>query len=149
MKPVTFNIDNLNIKLSNDWAGYETVFVNDKKVSKKFSWSGTKHDFIVENNNALENFTVTTSVNYTSNGVTVSVFKNSVFVEEKITPLFDYSDDANNTFFWGLMFCAFCIIFDWNKLFLLIGVFYMLGAFNSNNTCGTCEIKEDANKTED
>jgi len=135
MKQITFNIENHSIAYNVNWAGIERVSINGNQVSKKLSLPNRKHRFVLDVYGKIEHFYIATKQSFGSGLITVQLFHNDVLIdEEQIT--FDFggvnlsNKDSNNSMFTtGLMLVVFGIVFDWSRLFLLIGLLFLFCSF--------------------
>lgn len=56
------NIGNNIIEIQNNWIGVQSILVNGKVVSKKFSFSGTNHYFSISEDSHEKKYTLTTKI---------------------------------------------------------------------------------------
>lgn len=146
MKSVSFFIDNNTITFTNDWAGNETVILNDTVVSEKFSWFGTSHVFTLKLNGVLETITIKSGISF-RHGITVKLYKADNLIEKQYLGLcMGNSETARNTY---LIIGAVYIILSFTMLgyaFLPIGFVFLILGLNSNSKAkASCRTKRDAN----
>jgi len=81
MKIFAINIGQTNIEFHNNmWTGHESIYVNGKLVSKKWSFFGTNHLFQVEEEEGWVDYVLTTGIGLM--GVTTSLNRNGIAVVE-------------------------------------------------------------------
>lgn len=130
MKQVTFYIDNSTIQFTNDWMGNETIMVNGKQVSKKFSFFGTKHHFTLDNNNIIDNYSIVSDVSF-KNNIVISLYKNNIKLEEKYINYFeDYNANFNSLFVIGLIFILYALLDGDSKILGVLGLIFMITSFS-------------------
>ncbi|GGB84400.1 hypothetical protein GCM10007424_25540 [Flavobacterium suaedae] len=81
MTATDFTIDQTNITVYNSNTGKETITVNGKTVSEKYSLFGTRHEFSLEE----DNYEVLTSfVFWKTIGVKIQLRKNGQLIDEHV-----------------------------------------------------------------
>ena len=81
MRVITVNIGQTNIEFDNCmWTGYESIYVNGKLVSKKFSVFGQDHSFDVAENGTWARYLLT--VRFGLTGIKTDLFRNGVPIIE-------------------------------------------------------------------
>ena len=77
MRIITVNIGKTKIEFFNNmWNGYESIFVNGKLVSKKFSFFGVDHKFEVEEDGEWVAYVLTTG--FGMEGITADLSRNGI-----------------------------------------------------------------------
>ena len=133
MKQVTFYIESNEIHFSNDWMGDETITVNGQQVSKKFSFFGTKHNFTIENNGVIEEYSIVSDISF-KNNVVISLYKDTIKKEEKSINYFeDYNLNFNSTFVIGLIFILYALIDGDSKLLGVLGLIFIIISFKNDS----------------
>ena len=133
MKQVTFYIESNEIHFSNDWMGNETITVNGQQVSKKFSFFGTKHNFTIENNGVIEEYSIVSDISF-KNNVVISLYKDTIKIEEKSINYFeDYNLNFNSTFVIGLIFILYALIDGDSKLLGVLGLIFIIISFKNDS----------------
>lgn len=81
MTATDFTIDQTNITVYNSNTGKETITVNGKTVSEKYSFLGTRHEFTLEE----DNYEVLTSLAFWKTiGVKIQLRKNGKLIDERV-----------------------------------------------------------------
>jgi hypothetical protein len=122
--------------------GVETLKINGHQVSKKWSWPGRKHQFVIDAYNKTEYFYIKTKQTFSSGIITVQLFHNDVLIDEDLIEFELFSTNntkskSNNEMFTtGLIFVVFSMVFGWSKFFLFIGLICLFSSFfeGSNTT---------------
>ena len=84
MKYIEFNTDQNKIEFHNSILGKETILVDGKKVSEKFSITGKEHKFKI----GKDNYKITSSYELFSNRmIKFSFEKNGKLIEERTVPM--------------------------------------------------------------
>ena len=132
MRQVTFKIENSTIQFTNDWMGNETITLNGQQVSKKFSFFGTKHNFTLENNGLIEEYSIISKADF-KNNIVISLYKDNIKIEEKFINYFDdYYVNFNSIFFVGLIFFLFALIDGDSKILGFLGLIFIITSFKNN-----------------
>ena len=133
MKQVTFYIDKTTIQFSNDWMGNETITINGKQVSKKFSFFGTKHLFTIENNSIIENYSIVSDVSF-KNNIVISLYEDNIKLEEKHINYFEeYNTNINPLFVIGLIFTVYALINGESKILGFLGLTFIISSFSKKS----------------
>ena len=139
MKPVIFYIENKEIQFEVNLMGIETLKINGHQVSKKWSWPGRKHQFVLDAHGKIEPFYITTKQAFSSGVITVQLFHNDIFIDEGLIE-FDFfakngikGKSDNGMLSTGLLFVVLGLVFDWSKVFLFIGLIFLFCSFSDNS----------------
>nr|WP_321223219.1 hypothetical protein [uncultured Psychroserpens sp.] len=135
MKPVIFHIENKEIEFEVNVMGRETLTVNGYQISKKWSFPGVKHHFVLDVYGKTEPFYIATKQAFSTGVITVQLYHNNVLIDEGLIEfnlpiISDLNNKTDNGMFTtGLIFVVFSMVFDWSKIFLFIGLIFLFSSF--------------------
>jgi hypothetical protein len=92
MRYLTLNIaENTQLSIDNSMTGVETIYMNEKIVSKKFSFWGAKHIFNREENGEYVNYEVKIGLNFT--GIGYNIYRNNepILLSNNVSKLNNFS----------------------------------------------------------
>ena len=156
MNSVSFCLDAITtIRFTNDSYGTECVYLNDKMVSKKWSFFGTTHQFTIAEDNELNVYEVKSKAKLDC-GVDVLLFKNKELIDTKSFSLFSTyktkEGSQNMNLIIGFILILYSTFFDGNKFFLFLGLVMLFNVFNyakvDDTEGSSCSSENDVKKLE-
>ena len=157
IKQVDFNIKDHSIAYRINWLGVASVFLDGRTISKKLSLGKRVHTFNLDIDGAIQTFHLESKQSFTFGTITVSLFQNGTLIETKVITLYNdikgaYSnteqeDNSNTMFIVGILLVIVSLSFDWNKVFLFLGLIFIFDAVSKAQakTRGSDEQNEHIN----